>query len=89
MLKTSVFIDITARRQMPVAKSFSVALNVLPAQPAIRLAKTLKRNDVLVWTKHPMSAMAALRKSIIIPLLINTRIMLNLLIVNIEKNSPI
>ena len=89
MLKTSVFIGITARRQMPVAKSFSAALNVPPPQPAIKPVKTLKRNGALVWTKHLMSAMAALKKSIIVPLLINTHIMPDLLIVNIEKNFPI
>lgn len=54
---TSVFIAITARRQMSARRSVSAVLNAHPALLAIRPVGTSKRNSARDSTKRRMSAM--------------------------------
>lgn len=74
MPRTSVSTVITAEKPMPVARSFSVVSNALPAPPVTRHAPILKRNTITDWTKPLMSAMAAIRKSATAPLPTSTPI---------------
>ena len=60
MPKTFVYTTITAKKQMPVEKSFSVVSNVHPVQPATRLARISKRNGAADLIGHLMYAMVVL-----------------------------
>lgn len=55
--KTSVYTAITAKKQMPVEKSFSAVSNAHPVQPATRPVRILKRNDATDLIRHLMYAM--------------------------------
>ena len=58
MQKTFVYTAITAKKQMPVEKSFSAVSNVHPVQPATRPVRISKRNDVVELIRHLMYVMA-------------------------------
>ena len=58
MQKTFVYTAITAKKQMPVEKSFSAVSNVHPVQPATRPVRISKRNDVAELIRHLMYVMA-------------------------------
>ena len=60
-------IAIIVRKPMPVARSSCVVSDALPVLPAIRLARTLRKNTVKDLIKHLMSVMAARRRSITVP----------------------
>lgn len=75
MPKISVSIAIIVRKPMPVAKSSCVVSNALPVLPAIRLARTLRKNTVKDLIKRLMSVIAARRKSITVPSPTSTTIM--------------
>lgn len=53
---------------MPVAKSFSVALNALPVLLATRHVLILKRDAITDRVKPLMSAMAVIRRSLTVQL---------------------
>ena len=58
MPKTFVYTAITAKKQMPVEKSFSVASNVHPVQPATKPVRISKRNGTADLIRHLMYVMA-------------------------------
>lgn len=84
--KTSVSIVITAGKQMPAARTFSAALNALPALPAIKSAKTFKKSPAAGWKRLRMSAMGAQKRSVIAQSPINILIMPALPIGNTGKS---
>lgn len=87
--RTSVSIGITARKQMPAARSSSAASNALPVLPAIRHAETLKRNAATAWTRLLMSATAVPKRSTTAPSRISILTMPGLLTANTVKSSGI
>ena len=56
---------------MPVTRLSFAVLSALPALPATKPARILRRNDVGVLTGLPMSVMGAIRKSAAVQLLRN------------------
>lgn len=58
MPKTFVYTAITVKKQMPVEKSFSAALNVHPVQPATKPVRISKRNGAADLIRRLMYVMA-------------------------------
>ena len=58
MPKTFVYTAITAKKQMPVEKSFSAVSNVHPVQPATRPVRISKRNGAADLIRPLMYVMA-------------------------------
>ena len=61
MRGTSASIGITAKRQMPAARSSFAASNVLPVLPVTRPAEIFKKNAAVGWTKLLTFATAVLK----------------------------
>ena len=88
MQKTSVFIDTIAVKLMPATNSFSAALNVPPAPPAIRPAGISSGNIADGWIRLPMSVTAVTKHSINVPLHISMSMMPALLTANTASFFP-